>query len=32
MAKKILGIDPGSRTTGYAILVEKNGTYQSRGM
>ncbi|MDX1590556.1 MAG: crossover junction endodeoxyribonuclease RuvC [Balneolaceae bacterium] len=27
MAIRILGIDPGSRTTGYAILVEKNGSY-----
>ncbi|MEX0647000.1 MAG: crossover junction endodeoxyribonuclease RuvC [Balneolaceae bacterium] len=27
MAKRILGIDPGSRTTGYAILVEKNGKF-----
>ena len=27
MAKKILGIDPGSRTTGYAILVENNGKF-----
>jgi crossover junction endodeoxyribonuclease RuvC len=27
MSLKILGIDPGSRTTGYAILVEKEGTY-----
>ena len=27
MAKKILGIDPGSRTTGFAILVEENTTY-----
>lgn len=29
MAKRILGIDPGSRTTGYAILVEKNGKCSS---
>jgi crossover junction endodeoxyribonuclease RuvC len=27
MSKKILGIDPGSRTTGYAILVENNGSF-----
>ena len=27
MAKKILGIDPGSRATGFAILVEENTTY-----
>lgn len=27
MAKKILGIDPGSRSTGVAILVENNGSY-----
>lgn len=29
MSKKILGIDPGSRTTGYAILVEDKGTYKA---
>jgi crossover junction endodeoxyribonuclease RuvC len=29
MATRILGIDPGSRTTGYAILTEKNGTYRA---
>ena len=28
MAKKILGIDPGSRATGYAILVQQNTTYR----
>lgn len=28
MAKKILGIDPGSRATGYAILVQENTTYR----
>ena len=27
MTKKILGIDPGSRSTGVAILVENNGSY-----
>lgn len=27
MTKKILGIDPGSRSTGVAILVERNGSY-----
>lgn len=27
MAKKILGIDPGSRTTGYAVLVQENTSY-----
>jgi crossover junction endodeoxyribonuclease RuvC len=27
MAKKILGIDPGSRTTGYAMLVEEGSSY-----
>lgn len=27
MPKKIFGIDPGSRTTGYAILVENNGKF-----
>lgn len=27
MAQKILGIDPGSRTTGYAVLVEENGRF-----
>lgn len=29
MAKKILGIDPGSRATGYAILEEVNSTYSA---
>jgi crossover junction endodeoxyribonuclease RuvC len=29
MATRILGIDPGSRTTGYAVLTEKNGTYRA---
>ena len=29
MAKKILGIDPGSRTTGYAVLEEKNSTFRA---
>ncbi len=29
MGKKILGIDPGSRTTGYAILVEENTSYSA---
>lgn len=29
MAFRILGIDPGSRTTGYAILVEENGAYSA---
>lgn len=28
MAKKILGIDPGSRATGYAILVQENTSYR----
>lgn len=27
MSKKILGIDPGSRATGYAVLVQKNNRY-----
>lgn len=27
MARKILGIDPGSRTTGYAVLVEEGTSY-----
>lgn len=27
MDKKILGIDPGSRTTGYAVLVRENTSY-----
>ena len=27
MSKKILGIDPGSRATGYAVLVQENTTY-----
>jgi len=27
MTKKILGIDPGSRSTGVAILAEQNGSY-----
>lgn len=27
MPHKILGIDPGSRSTGYAVLVEKDGSY-----
>lgn len=27
MSKKILGIDPGSRTTGYAVLVQENTSY-----
>lgn len=27
MPQKILGIDPGSRTTGFAILAERDGTY-----
>lgn len=27
MSKKILGIDPGSRTTGYAVLVQRNTSY-----
>jgi crossover junction endodeoxyribonuclease RuvC len=27
MPKKILGIDPGSRATGYAVLVQKNNRY-----
>jgi len=26
---KILGIDPGSRTTGFAILEEENGKYRA---
>lgn len=29
MAKRILGIDPGSRTTGYAILLENNGRFSA---
>lgn len=29
MAKRILGIDPGSRTTGYAVLVEENGKFRA---
>lgn len=29
MPKKILGIDPGSRSTGVAILVECNGSYST---
>ncbi len=29
MGKKILGIDPGSRTTGYAILEEVNTSYSA---
>jgi crossover junction endodeoxyribonuclease RuvC len=29
MAVRILGIDPGSRTTGYAVLVEENGSYRA---
>jgi len=29
MAGKILGIDPGSRTTGYAILVEDQGKFSA---
>ncbi|MFO7847617.1 MAG: crossover junction endodeoxyribonuclease RuvC [Balneolaceae bacterium] len=29
MAKRILGIDPGSRSTGVAILVEHNGSYSA---
>ncbi len=29
MSKKILGIDPGSRTTGYALLVEENGKFSA---
>lgn len=28
MAKKILGIDPGSRATGFAILVQENTVYR----
>jgi crossover junction endodeoxyribonuclease RuvC len=27
MGKKILGIDPGSRTTGYAFLIEENSSF-----
>ena len=27
MVKKILGIDPGSRATGYAVLIRENATY-----
>ncbi|MDR9365149.1 MAG: crossover junction endodeoxyribonuclease RuvC, partial [Balneolaceae bacterium] len=27
MSKKILGIDPGSRATGYAVLVQENTSY-----
>lgn len=30
MPLKILGIDPGSRTTGYALLVEENGSYRAK--
>ena len=29
MAKKILGIDPGSRATGYAVLEENNSTFRA---
>jgi crossover junction endodeoxyribonuclease RuvC len=29
MPLKILGIDPGSRTTGYALLVEENGRFRA---
>lgn len=29
MARRILGIDPGSRTTGYALLVENNGAFNA---
>ncbi|MCC5914137.1 MAG: crossover junction endodeoxyribonuclease RuvC [Balneolaceae bacterium] len=29
MAHKIFGIDPGSRTTGYALLIEENGSYRA---
>lgn len=29
MAKKILGIDPGSRSMGIAILLENNGSYSA---
>ncbi len=29
MGKKILGIDPGSRTTGYAVLAEENSSYSA---
>ncbi|MEX0661586.1 MAG: crossover junction endodeoxyribonuclease RuvC [Balneolaceae bacterium] len=29
MSKKILGIDPGSRTTGYALLIEENGKFSA---
>ncbi len=29
MPHKILGIDPGSRTTGYAVLTENNGKYRA---
>lgn len=28
MSKKILGIDPGSRATGYAVLVQENTSYR----
>ena len=28
-SRKILGIDPGSRNTGYAILLEENRTYRA---
>lgn len=28
MARKILGIDPGSRTTGYAVVVEEGTSYR----
>ena len=27
MSKKILGIDPGSRATGYAVLIQENTSY-----
>lgn len=29
MKRRILGIDPGSRTTGYAMLVENNGKFNA---
>lgn len=29
MKRRILGIDPGSRTTGYAMLVENNGKFHA---
>ncbi len=29
MGKKVLGIDPGSRTTGFAVLVEENNSYSA---